>query len=355
MTEDFEHQFVAGFLAGHADELASTAASRLLERFPDTEARYRPLPHHKWRENLSARVGDLAACVAAESPNLFAAQIAWSRAAFVARDVPQEDLARSLRVLEETVEAQLPPEDAGVVGPFFRAAESALVAPSSPESTTINAGTPEGRLGARYLLAILSGDRLAASDAVLAAAHDGLPVRRIYTHVLLPVQQELGRLWHACEINVAEEHFATATTAMVMAQLQPLSPRTPRNGRCFLAACVEGDMHDLGIRMLADFFEMDGWRVVALGASVPSPDIAAAAEYFDANLVALSATLPVHLDRLRDAVRLLHARESLPVIVGGNVFRADPSLWRSVGADGYAASAEEALRLADTLVPPGRA
>jgi methanogenic corrinoid protein MtbC1 len=114
-------------------------------------------------------------------------------------------------------------------------------------------------------------------------------------------------------------------------------------------------MHDLGIRMLADFFEMDGWRVVALGASVPSPDIAAAAEYFDANLVALSATLPVHLDRLRDAVRLLHARESLPVIVGGNVFRADPSLWRSVGADGYAASAEEALRLADTLVPPGRA
>src|SRR5690606_1244081 len=153
---------------------------------------------------------------------------------------------------------------------------------------------------------------------------------------LIPVQHELGRLWQACELNVAEEHFATATTSMVMAQLLALAEaeRKPPDGRTLLAACAEGDPPELGIRMPADIFELEGWRVVPLGASVPAYDIALAAEYFDADLVALSGTLPVHVDRLQDAVRLLREQHDARIIVGGNVFRAEPDLWRTIGADG---------------------
>ncbi len=350
--DNFENQFVAGFLSGRCAELAAEAATRLLERHPDVEARYRPVPQLKWRENLAARLADLSACISAGAPELFGSQISWSKAAFAARQVPVEDLARSLQVLNEVLSRQLPPADSKVIEPYFAAATLALRSEALPEAITLSPGTPEGEVAARYLLAILEGDRLAASEVVLDAAR-AIPVRRIYTHVLVPVQCELGRLWHACELNVAEEHFATATTAMVMAQLQPHAVRKPRDGRCLLAVCVEGDMHDLGVRMLADFFEMDGWRVVCLGASVPSGDIAAAADFFHAHLVAISASLPTHLERVHETIELLKESSSPPrTMLGGHVFRTVPHLWQSLGADGYAESAEEALSVADKLVPP---
>lgn len=351
MIDDFSSQFVAGFLSGRASEVADAACSRLLERFPDTEARYRPVPQLKWRDNLIARVHDLACCVAAESPALFASQIAWSRAAFAARGAPELDLERSLLVLREIVLEQLTPEDSPVLEPFFSASTRALRGGMVPESTTLHPGTAEGKLGASYLLAVLEGDRIAASRVILDAVGAGLSVARAYTHVLGPVQCELGRLWQACELNVAEEHFATSTTGMVMAQLQAMATRRPRDGRTLLAACAEGDLHDLGVRMLADFFEMEGWRVIPLGASVPAADIATAAQFFRADLVALSGTLPVHLDKIQDAIRLVREQHACPVIVGGNVFRTDPRVWSSVGADAYASSIEDALTLADRLVP----
>ncbi len=39
------------------------------------------------------------------------------------------------------------------------------------------------------------------------------------------------RMWQADEINVAEEHFATATTKMVLAQLRLRAPMQERTGR----------------------------------------------------------------------------------------------------------------------------
>jgi hypothetical protein len=33
-------------------------------------------------------------------------------------------------------------------------------------------------------------------------------VRELYLNVLLPAQEEIGRMWLTGEINVAEEHFA---------------------------------------------------------------------------------------------------------------------------------------------------
>lgn len=353
MSVSFQNQFVAGFIAGHATELAGLAARRLLDRFPHIENRYRPVPYLKWKDNYTVRLTDLSASIAAATPSIFAEQIAWNRAAFIARNVPPEDLSSSLLVLRELVGQQLPPGDSAILEPYFDAGDLAARTHIASEAVSIDPGTPEGQVGGRYLLAILEGQRLAASRIILDAVDAGIPVRRVYTHILIPVQRQLGRMWHACEINVAEEHFATATTAAVMAQLQPLILHPEPDGRTLLAVCVEGDLHDLGLRMLADFFEMDAWRVVCLGASVPAPDTAAAAAFFSADLVAISASLPAHLERVAETIQLIRA--STPharILLGGRIFQTAPNLWQTFGADAYAPSIEEALRIASNLVPP---
>jgi len=60
-------------------------------------------------------------------------------------------------------------------------------------------------------------------------------------------------------------------------------------------ACVAGNVHDIGIRAISDFFEMAGWRAISLGPDVPHDEIARSAGFFDADVVVLAATLDPHL------------------------------------------------------------
>ena len=118
--------------------------------------------------------------------------------------------------------------------------------------------TDTGRLASTYLLALLEGDRRRASRMILNAVEQGHDVRELYLQVLLAAQAELGGLWMANEINVAEEHFASQTTRMVMAQLLPHASFRPPNGKTMLAAAVAGNQHEIGLQAVADFFESSG-------------------------------------------------------------------------------------------------
>jgi methanogenic corrinoid protein MtbC1 len=93
-------------------------------------------------------------------------------------------------------------------------------------STRLLPDTPEGRLAAEYLLAVMEGDRRRASQLILDAVDQGQSVRDVYLRVLLPAQQEVGRMWLVGEINVAEEHFASATTKAESIRPTP-SKRSP--------------------------------------------------------------------------------------------------------------------------------
>ena len=102
-------------------------------------------------------------------------------------------------------------------------------------------------------------------------------------------------MWLTGEINVAEEHFASHTTKMVLAQLLSRAPLQPPRGKTLLAAAVAGNRHDIGLYVVADFFEMAGWRTIQLGADVPIVDLVQAVECFEVDLLALSASLNVQL------------------------------------------------------------
>ena len=72
------------------------------------------------------------------------------------------------------------------------------------------------------------------------------------------------------------------------------------------------------MRVVADFFEMAGWRAVCLGADVPPADVATAAVYFDADLAVVSAALATHLKTVRQTVAALRRLEDreVKVLVG---------------------------------------
>ena len=160
-------------------------------------------------------------------------------------------------------------------------------------------------------------------------------------------------MWVANEINVAEEHFASQTTKTVMGQLLARATLRPANGKTMLAAAVAGNEHDIGLQAVADFFEMDGWRTVLLGANVPARDLVRAVDCFSVDLLGLSVSQSTQLEAVRTAIRAVrdHVRGGeVKVLLGGQALTDPDDLHKELGADGYAADPISAVTLGRELV-----
>jgi len=227
-----------------------------------------------------------------------------------------------------------------------------LGAPTLEPETFLEAERPHGALAQRYLDLLLEGDRRAAAQCIAEAA-ERTPLRALYLDVFQPVQWEMGRLWELNRVTVAQEHYVTAATQLIMSQLYPRLFERPRTGRRIVVTCVAGDLHELAPRIVADFFEMEGWDSFYLGANTPHGAVVDTIARRQVDALAVSATMAAQVPDLRALVALVRATDHtrrVPVLVGGATFNRHPDLWRSVGADGTAVDAVDAVVVAERLL-----
>jgi methanogenic corrinoid protein MtbC1 len=105
--------------------------------------------------------------------------------------------------------------------------------------------------------------------------------------------------------------------------------------------------------MVADFFEMDGWKTYYLGANTPTESVIQTIISKKADLIIISATIGSHIGEVIELISTIHrCMECMDakIIVGGYPFNIDNDLWKKVGADGQAVDAETAIEIADNLV-----
>ncbi len=297
----------------------------------------------------------LSEAIASDAPALFADYVAWVKALFAGLNFSPDTVAQTLAAISVVIRAQLPPDLAACVEDYLAIGRTSLnLAPSAPP-LFVTDGLPLGGLAKDYMDALLNSDRHTASQLILAAVAGGVNVKDIYLHVFQRVQYEIGRLWQINQIGVAQEHFCTAATQVIMSQLYPHIFRTERVNRRLVATCVGGEIHEIGVRMVADFFEMAGWDTYYLGANTPAPSIVRTLIERRAHLLAVSATLTFHVSQFADLIAQVRASEigaQVKIIVGGYPFNVSESLWRTVNADGYARDADRAIAVANELVQP---
>ncbi len=208
-----------------------------------------------------------------------------------------------------------------------------------------------------YLAALLAGNREQAYQVIREALRAGLTIRDLYLTIFQPVQYEVGRLWIINKVSIAVEHFCTAATQSLMLELYSEIISSHRSGTKLVSACVGTELHELGIRMVTDFFEMDGWDTWYIGCAVSNEQLIAAIEERKPDMVALSATMSYHVPKVQE---LIHAiKQAFPqqtpyLMVGGMPFNAAPELWRTVGADLWAINADQAVQAAHDLVRAGQ-
>lgn len=201
-------------------------------------------------------------------------------------------------------------------------------------------------IAAAYLTALRSGDRVSALLLAREALSAGIHLCELYRDLLQPALYEIGRLWERGELDVAGEHLATAITRSVMELCVNKERPLPAGPPSVLATCVGPELHDVGLRMVADCLEISGWHTLYLGCNMPLEDIVALAVRERVAVVVVSITMGSHAPAVRDLARALRQSEigaTVKLLVGGQPFNRTPGLWRKVGADGTAPDAMGAV------------
>lgn len=238
--------------------------------------------------------------------------------------------------------------------------EGVSVVDGSPLEGPSVAHEPDSLVDARELAGLLAEGRHDAVERLLqalpaaegrgdglvgAAGGDLAGYLDVAVNALQPALYEVGRLWQTQRIGVAEEHLATSTALHALTAAFVRARARTSNGRSAAFACVEGNLHDLGVRILADAFELAGWQAHALGASTPTRDLVAFVERTAPDLVGLSVALPEHVGSASRAIAEL--REALgsgaPAIVVGGLSAGRLAEEGLVGADAVFADARQAL------------
>ena len=205
-----------------------------------------------------------------------------------------------------------------------------------------------------FLDALLARDSARARRVVEQALEDGIPIPDIYLGMLDPAMQEVGHRWAMGELNVAEEHYATAVAQSILDGLGRRLRRPPKDGRLAIVSGTPEELHALGTRVVADFLETDGWEVLLLGTGAPADDIAALVESEQPDLVALSTATAGVIEGVVDVLRALRAISPRPCIVAGGRFWTEETTPAAIefGADLVVQDPRELVALLRERIPP---
>lgn len=333
--------------------LADELVTRQFAAQPHLAQRYGPAGREKCLQDANYHLSYLSEAMTAGAPGLFTNYIAWAKVMLAKRGIPASDLASHLELIRTVVGASLPGEAGILAVQYLDAALDQMRSTPEDLPTCLVEGAPHGRLAGAYLSALLGGERHVASRLVLDAVSSGIAVKEIYLHVFEPAQHEVGRLWQLNDISVAQEHYCTAATQLIMSQLYPYVFASEKGAGTMVATCVAGDLHEIGLRMVADFLEMDGWNTFYLGASMPAAAVVDTVVLRRAQVLCISATMSFHLRAVSELIRRVRAHpecQDVKILVGGYPFVVAPQLWRTLGADGCAADAQLAAALIRRLI-----
>ena len=212
----------------------------------------------------------------------------------------------------------------------------------------VDRGAPA--LARRFCDALRCGDGAIAERVIDDAIDAGMAPEAIQSLVIAPAMVEIGELWEARIVSVADEHLATSISQRALLRLfEVMSARRvrARSRERVLLTAVEGQHHVLGLRMVADVLESAGFDVLYLGEGIPLASLRAFVAQQRPAVVGLAYGVAGDERRLADALAAVH--ETSPqtrIMLGGP---AVPPELRSAGYP-HVRSSMDVVGVVETLL-----
>lgn len=280
----------------------------------------------------------------------------WLASVLATRDVPAEHLPRSLDWLAEYFAANMDGPDADAVVASLAETKARFLEVDETPSAIYGLMPKPWPEHEAFEGALISGDRRGATLLLDRCLNRGLGLVEAELHMIQPALYSIGTRWQNNLVTVAQEHLATAIAQSVMTYGLQRSAAPEPNGKRVLLACVSGNNHSIGLQMVSDAFELDGWETQYLGGNVPTNALLRQIDEFQPELLALSVSFAQQLQVVKATIATLVSTlgDARPaVIVGGLAINQFSRLADRLGADATGSDARAAVERGLAVVRQG--
>jgi len=228
------------------------------------------------------------------------------------RQYSDEDVAL-LRYLKEQLDA------GGSIGELSKLGREELLGrarASAPRLSFIE--RTFGRLLQELLSTLDPFDRV-TFEKRLNGAVAVVPFEDALHRILLPLQEQIGLLWHEGQVTEALEHYVTKQVQQKIFSAMNQLP-VAEFGAKVVVACPPGEEHDIAALTVTYRCRVRGCRVYHLGANVPLASLASLCRAVEPDLTILSVPLVLAEARAAELLQTLvyDVRPVSPLAVGGH-------------------------------------
>jgi len=344
---------IRNYILENRRHLIDKIMAEQMELNPELKAKYNSAMLKKARSDTSHNLNYLAQAVFINEKSIFSNYYNWLYTVLKERGIGVELLKSHLQAIKNVLKQELSQEDFNYLTGFLNEAEQSLSSPENHYQSFISDENHLKKEAEKYLALVIEMEREKAVKHILDLVDRGISIENIYLNIFQITQYEIGRLWQLNQLSVAQEHYATSVTQLAMSQLYPKIFNSFKKGKKALTTCIGDELHELGIRMVADLLELSGWDTIHLGANTPVGEILKLLEEKKINVLALSATTPNQLEETQSLIKAVRNNDKLrpvKIMVGGRLFMQNNGLWQKIGADTFASNAKEAVKAADAIL-----
>ena len=209
----------------------------------------------------------------------------------------------------------------------------------------------------RFLFYLDKEDRFGCVDLILNRVQENeVDIVTLYNEILTPSLRESFCQEKQKTICVWEEHVRSSIIRTVIECCYPYvvkerdeKYRSLPKGRV-IVVCPPEELHEIGARMVADFFTLCGFDATFVGANTPQADILDAAGYVKPKYIAVSVSNYYNLVAARKTIQKINEfRETtdseFKILAGGLAFEQNPSACDDAGVDMVLQSFEDIKNL----------
>src|SRR5579862_7562650 len=198
----------------------------------------------------------------------------------------------------------------------------------------------------------LVGNGPAVLELTRTGLDSGLGPETLLYEALIPSLEEVGARFERGDFFVPEMLIAARAMQGALDILRPLLAETGAKPiGTYVMGTVKGDVHDIGKNLVNIMLEGAGFTVWDLGVNVAPEKFIEAIQEHKPDVVGFSAFLTTTMPMFKANINALEKagiRDDVIVMVGGAP--VTQAYADAVGADGYAADASTAVRLAKDLI-----
>jgi len=202
----------------------------------------------------------------------------------------------------------------------------------------------------------LMGNAPKVLELTNTAIASGMGPDTILFDALIPSLEEVGARFERGDYFVPEMLIAGKAMSGALNVLRPLLAETGAESiGTYVMGTVKGDVHDIGKNLVNIMLEGAGFTVIDIGVQAPPEKFIAAIREHKPDIVGMSAflttTMPMFKVNIHEITKA-GLRDEVIIMVGGAPVTQEYA--DAVGADGYAADASTAVRLAKDLIKKRR-